>query len=67
MTGAARMARRSGVLVWALVMLGLAASMWLEVLLVTGRSRRGSLRIRCKERSTCPRRLDVIDPVKPSI
>jgi hypothetical protein len=69
-TGAARMARRSGVLawaLWALVMLGLAASMWLEVLLVTGRSRRGSLRIRCKERSTCPRRLDVIDPVKPSI
>jgi hypothetical protein len=35
-TGAARMARRPGVLawaLWALVMLGLAASMWLEVLL----------------------------------
>ena len=36
MTGPARMARRPGVLawaLWALVMLGLAASMWLEVLL----------------------------------
>ena len=36
MTGAARMARWPGVLAWALwvlVMLGLAASMWLEVLL----------------------------------
>jgi len=35
-TGAARMARRPGVLAWALwllVVLGLAASMWLEVLL----------------------------------
>ena len=35
-TGPARMARRPGVLawaLWALVMLGLAASMWLEVLL----------------------------------
>ena len=35
-TGAARMARRSGVLAWALwvlVVLGLAAGFWLEVLL----------------------------------
>ena len=34
---------------------------------VTGRSRRGSSRIRCKDWRACPRRLDVIDPVKPLI